>query len=126
MKETVSPAAGAAPRGPYSPGVVTTGRLLFVAGQLPIDPATNDVVAGGIAEQTTQALTNLLAVVQAAGGSAADIVKVNVFLVDIGDAATVNGVYAEKLPQPYPARTTTQSPLPRGAMIEVDAVAALG
>ena len=125
MKEPVTPAVAPTPRGPYSPGVVTSGRLLFVAGQLPTDPATDDIVPGGIVEQTTQALTNLLGVVDAAGGSAADIVKVNVYLADIGDAATVNGVYAEMLPKPHPARTTTQSALPRGAMIEVDAIVSL-
>lgn len=125
MKEAVRPAAGPAPRGPYSPGIITSGRLLFVAGQLPIDAATGDVVPGDVADQARQALTNLLGVVDAAGASAADIVKVNVYLADIRDAASVNAVYAEMLPEPYPARTTTQSPLPGGAAIEMDAVVSL-
>lgn len=125
MKEPIYPAGGPAPRGPYSPGVITSGRLLFVAGQLPIDPLADDVVAGDVAGQAKQALTNLLGVIDAAGASAEDIVKVNVYLADIDDAATVNSVYAAVLPQPYPARTTTQSPLPRGALIEVDAVVSL-
>lgn len=125
MKEPIRPAAGPTPRGPYSPGVVTSGRLLFVAGQLPIDPATNEVVGEDVADQARLALSNLIGVVEAAGGDAGDIVKVNVYLRDIGDAAVVNGVYAGMLPEPYPARTITQSALPRGAAIEVDAVASL-
>lgn len=125
MKQPVRPANGPTPRGPYSPGIVASGRLLFVAGQLPIDPATDDLVSEDVADQTRQALANLLGVVEAAGAGAGDIVKVNVYLRDIADAATVNAIYAETLPEPYPARTTTQSPLPRGAAIEVDAVVAV-
>lgn len=125
MKEPIRPAAGPTPAGPYTPGIAATGRLLFVAGQLPIDPATNELISNDVAEQARQALANVVRVVEAAGGSASDIVKVNVYLRDIGDAAAVNAIYAETLPEPYPARTTTQSPLPRGAAIEVDAIAAL-
>lgn len=126
MKQPVKPARGPTPRGPYSPGIVTSGRLLFVAGQLPIDPTTNELVSEDVAKQVHQALANLLGVVEAAGAAAADIVKVNVYLRDIADAATVNPIYAETLTEPYPARTTTQSALPRGAAIEVDAVVSLG
>lgn len=125
MKDPIRPASGPTPRGPYSPGIVTSGRLLFVAGQLPIDPNTDDLVPGDVADHARQALTNLLGVVEAAGASPGDIVKVNVYLSDVGQAATVNEVYAEMLPEPYPARTTTQSSLPRGATIEVDAVVSL-
>lgn len=125
MKEPVLPEGAPTPRGPYSPGIVTSGRLLFVAGQLPIDPATNELVSDDIGEQVRQALANLLRVVEAAGASAAGIVKVSVFLRDLADASQMNAVYAEVLPQPYPARTTTQSALPRGAGIEIDAVVAL-
>lgn len=122
MKEPIRPRSGPTPRGPYSPGMVTSGRLLFVAGQLPIDPVTDDLVTGDVADQARQALRNLLGVVEAAGADAGDIVKVNVYLRDIGDATAVNEVYTELLHEPYPARTTTQSPLPRDAAIEIDAV----
>lgn len=125
MKEPIRPEGGPTPRGPYSPGIVTSGRLLFVAGQLPIDPATDELAGEDIESQTRQALVNLREVVEAAGGTPAGVVKVNVFLRDIADAPRMNEVYAEAFTEPYPARTTTESRLPRGAAIEVDAVVSL-
>jgi 2-iminobutanoate/2-iminopropanoate deaminase len=111
MKEPIRPEQGPTPRGPYSPGILTSGRLLFVAGQLPIDPASDELVAGDIESQTRQALVNLRGVVEAAGAGPGDVVKVNVFLRDIADAPRVNEVYAEAFTEPYPARTTTESRL---------------
>ena len=125
MKEPVSPANGPTPKGPYSAGVITSGRLLFVAGQLPLNPVTGELGAEDIEGQTRQALDNLRGVVEAAGAGLRDVVKVNLYLRDIADGPRVNVIYAETFPEPFPARTTTQSALPRGAGIEIDAVVSL-
>lgn len=85
MKKLIRAANGPAPRGPYTPGIVTAGRLLFVAGQLPLEPTSGELVPGGIDGQTRQALANLRAVVEAAGARMEDVVRVGVFLADIGD-----------------------------------------
>jgi len=125
MKHPISPRSGPIPKGPYTPGIVASGRLLFVSGQLPIDPSTNELVDGPLETQVRQAIANVQAVVDTAGGSLSGIVKVNVYLRDIADGPRVNEIYAQSFPEPYPARTTTQSPLPRGAAIEIDAVVSL-
>lgn len=125
MKEPIYPTAGPTPRGPYTPGIVTGGRLLFVAGQLPLETTSGELVDGGIEQQTRQALANLRDVVEAAGARMEDVVRVGVFLADIGDAPVMNEVYADAFPEPRPARTTSQSPLPRGSRIEIDAVVSL-
>jgi reactive intermediate/imine deaminase len=117
-----------APRaiGPYSQAV-RAGDTVYLSGQIPLDPATGELVTGDITAQTRRVFDNLVAVCTAAGGSLADIVRVGIYLTDLGDFAAVNAVMAEYCKQPYPARSTIQvSALPRGAQVEVDAVIVLG
>jgi len=111
--------------GPYSQGVVA-GDLVFTSGQIPMTPS-GDLVAGGVAEAARQSLANLLAVLAAAGATEADVVKVTVFLADMGDFEAVNAVYAETFSPPYPARSCIEvSRLPKGVPIEIEAVARIG
>ncbi len=108
--------------GPYSQAM-KTGDLLFTSGQLPIDPATGKMVEGSVAERAHQAIKNLKAVIEAAGGNLGDVVKTTVFLADIGDFQDVNTVYAEYFEEPYPARSAFQvAALPLGAVLEIEAV----
>lgn len=111
--------------GPYSQAV-RAGNTVFFSGQVPIDPATGELVDGDIAAQARRAFDNLQAVCEAAGGSFDDIVRVGLYLTDLGQFAQVNAVMAEYFSAPYPARSTIEvSALPRGAAFEVDAVMAL-
>lgn len=111
--------------GPYSQAVAANG-FLFCSGQLPLDPATGELVPGGAAEQAGQALKNLKAVLEGAGASLADVVKTTCFLADMGDFAAFNAVYATYFTSDFPARSTFQvAALPKGAKVEVEAVAAL-
>ncbi len=115
----------AAPRaiGPYSQAVVA-GDLVFVSGQIPIAPATGEMVVESFEAQVRRALANLGAVLQAAGSSPARVVKVNVYLTDMGLFAEFNKVYAEYFGEHRPARAVVQvSALPRGAQVEIEAVA---
>jgi 2-iminobutanoate/2-iminopropanoate deaminase len=121
-------ATNEAPRaiGPYSQGV-RTGSLLFTSGQIALDPETQQVVAGGISEQTEQVLANLKAILEAGGSSFAQVVKATVFLKNFDDFAAMNAIYAEHLAaggsQP-PARTTVEvSRLPKDVLIEIDLIA---
>ena len=112
--------------GPYSQAT-RAGNLVFLSGQVPLDPATGNLVEGDIAAQARQAFDNIKAVVAAAGGSMDDIVRVGLYLTDLSQFGEVNAVMAEYFSQPYPARSTIEvSALPRGARFEVDAVMALG
>lgn len=117
----------AAPRaiGPYSQAVqVPSGTMTFFSGQIPIDPATGDLVAGDIAAQTTRVMENLGAVLQAAGLGFEHVVRCGIFLVDLGDFAKVNEVYARYFGNAPPARATVQvSALPKGSRVEIDAIA---
>jgi 2-iminobutanoate/2-iminopropanoate deaminase len=111
--------------GPYSQGI-QVGKLVFTAGQLGMDPATGKLVEGGIEAQTRQALTNLSAVLEAAGASLAHVVKVTVFLQDIGDFQVMNGVYAQFFTADPPARSAVEvAALPLGGLVEIEAVAAI-
>ena len=117
-----------APRaiGPYSQAI-RTGELLFLSGQIPLDPSTGELVSGGIEVQTRRVLDNLGAILQSAGGSFADVVKTTIYLVDLAEFAVMNGVYESYFTQPAPARATVQvAALPKGARIEIEAVARLG
>lgn len=108
---------------PYSQGIVA-GDLVFVSGQLGIDPAGGHVVEGGIVEQTEQVMKNLAAVLAEAGSSLANAVMVSIFLVDLADFQAMNEVYARHLNEPYPARATVQiAALPSGARVEIAVVA---
>lgn len=114
------------PVGPYSQGVVA-GGWLFVSGQIPIDPETGELVAGDFREQTRRVLENLKAVVEAAGASLGDVVKVTVYLTDISRFQEFNEVYREYFPREPPARVVVQvAGLPKGAELEVEAIAYLG
>lgn len=109
--------------GPYSQAVRANG-LLFVSGQIPLDPATMEVVDGGIEAQTRQVLANLRAVLEAAGSSFDQVVRTTIFLSDLADFATVNAIYAEAFGSTRPARSTIQAArLPRDVRIEIDAIA---
>ena len=109
--------------GPYSQGVVANG-LLFTAGQIALDPATGSVVEGDVGVQTRRVLANLEAILKAAGATWNDVVKTTVYLHDMGDFAKVNQIYAEAFGSARPARSTVQvSALPRGVLVEIDAVA---
>ena len=109
--------------GPYSQAVRANG-LLFVSGQIPLDPATMEVVGGGIEGQTRQVLTNLRAVLEAAGSSLDQVVRTTIFLADLGEFAAVNAIYAEAFGTARPARATIQAArLPRDVRIEMDAIA---
>ena len=111
--------------GPYSQAT-RAGDTVFFSGQVPIDPATGNLVDGDITAQARRAFDNLKAVCEAAGGSFDHIVRVGLYLTDLGQFAQVNAVMAEYFSQPYPARSTIGvSALPRGAAFEVDAVMVL-
>ena len=126
MSKTVIATSGApAAIGPYSQGI-RTDNLIFTAGQAAIDPATQQVVAGGITEQTTQTLENLKAVLEAGGSSLGRVVKANVYLKNLEDFGAMNEVYAKYLGAqgPLPARTTVEvSRLPRNVLVEIEFVA---
>jgi 2-iminobutanoate/2-iminopropanoate deaminase len=108
---------------PYSQGI-SFGDLVFVAGQLGVDPASGDVVEGGIAEQTERVMLNLAAILEEAGSGLDKLLKTSIFLVDLADFAAMNEVYASHLEEPYPARATVQiAALPSGARVEIEAVA---
>ncbi|MCX7043457.1 MAG: RidA family protein [Gammaproteobacteria bacterium] len=110
--------------GPYSQAV-RSGSQVFLSGQIPLDPATGQLVEGDIATQSRRVFDNLAAVCAAAGGSMDQVVRVGIYLMDLGDFAAVNAVMADYFTAPYPARSTIQvSGLPRGARVEVDAILA--
>jgi len=110
--------------GPYSHGV-RTGQLLFLSGQVPIDPTTGNLVDGDVSAQTRRVMLNLEAVLKAAGLSLHDVVRTTIFLADMNDFAAVNAVYGTFFADPYPARATVQvSRLPKDARVEIDAIAA--
>lgn len=112
--------------GPYSQAT-RAGDTVFLSGQIALDPATGEVVAGGIDAQARRAFENLAAVCAAAGGSLDDVVRVGLYLTDLGEFAAVNAVMAEVFEAPYPARSTIEvSALPKGVVFEVDAVMVLG
>ncbi|MGN6741260.1 RidA family protein [Dyella sp.] len=111
--------------GPYSQAV-RAGNTVYFSGQIPLDPATGALVKGDIQAQTRRVFDNLTAVAEAAGGSLAQIVRVGIYVTDLGHFAEVNAVMAEYFQAPYPARSTIEvSALPKGAQVEVDAVMAL-
>jgi len=111
--------------GPYSPGI-RAGNLLFLSGQIPLDPATGTVVGSDIAEQTEQVFRNIGALLDAAGATFADVARTTVFLVDLGEFAAMNTVYSKYVVDPPPARSTIQvARLPRDVRVEIDVIAVL-
>jgi 2-iminobutanoate/2-iminopropanoate deaminase len=112
--------------GPYSQGVIA-GGVLYTAGQIALDPASGKIVEGGIVEQTDRVMQNLQEVLKEAGASWADVVKTTVYLHDLAHFPTVNEIYGRWLDGSRPARSTVQvSALPRGALVEIDAIAIVG
>lgn len=112
--------------GPYSQAVLVENTM-YLSGQIGLDPATGDLVAGGVVPETEQALKNMGAVLSAAGAQFSNIVKATVLLQNINDFAAVNDVYARYFPKNYPARAAYQvAALPKGAQVEIEAVAIIG
>ena len=125
MLDAVSTSGAPKAIGPYSQGIVANG-LLFTAGQVALDPATGELVAGGITEQTTRALQNLKAVLAAAGSDFSQVIKTTVFLVDMAEFADMNEVYGRTFGSHRPARSTVAvGGLPRGARVEIEIIAAV-
>ncbi|HET8900131.1 MAG TPA: Rid family detoxifying hydrolase [Rhodanobacteraceae bacterium] len=125
-RSIIATAAAPAAIGPYSQAV-RHGNTVYFSGQIPLDPATGAMVAGGVEAQTRRVFDNLVAVATEAGGSLADFVRVGIYLTDLGDFAVVNGIMAEYFQAPYPARATIQvAALPKGAQVEIDAIMVLG
>jgi 2-iminobutanoate/2-iminopropanoate deaminase len=123
MKELVASKGAPAAIGPYSQAI-RAGSLVFLSGQIPLDPATGVLVEGDIAAQTTRVMENLRAVLAAAGCTFHDVVRTTIYLVDLSHFATINEAYGRFFEAPFPARATVQvAALPRGAQVEIDAVA---
>jgi 2-iminobutanoate/2-iminopropanoate deaminase len=115
-----------APIGPYSQAVVADG-VLYCSGQVPLDPASGELVGGGIAEQAQRCLENLDAVCRAAGTQLVEAVRVGIYMTDLDLFAELNDVYASFFSQPFPVRTTVGvAALPKGALVEMDATVPLG
>ena len=125
MRKVISTDAAPQAIGPYSQAIVHNG-IAYLSGQIPLDPATGQIVAGGIEEQTERVLDNLGAVLTAAGASFATVLKTTIFVKDMNDFAKVNEIYARYFASDPPARATVQAAkLPRDVMVEIDAIAAV-
>lgn len=122
MIERLTPPGVPAPRGPYSPAV-RAGDFIFVAGQVPVDPATNQMLTGDIQHETTLVLNNMKLILEGAGASMADVVKVSVFLADGKDFAGMNEVYATYFGEHKPVRTTVTCGFMADIKVEIDCVA---
>jgi reactive intermediate/imine deaminase len=124
-KHAISSPEAPAAIGPYSQAI-RAGDTLWMSGQIPLDPASMQIVDGGIEAQAARVFDNMRAVLKAAGGTLDDVVKLSILLVDLGDFAKVNEIMAKAFRQPFPARSTYQvAALPRGGRIEVEAIASL-
>jgi 2-iminobutanoate/2-iminopropanoate deaminase len=123
MRKQITSSKGAPPKGVYSPAIVAEGPTLYVSGQGPVDPQTGNFVLGSFEEQAKLTFDNVTALLEAAGTSWANVVKVGVFLADLDNFGKMNEVYRTYLTEPYPARTTVQAGLPGGMEIEVDCIA---
>jgi len=123
MKQAISSSGAPKAIGPYSPAI-RTGQLLFVSGQVPLDPATGQMIEGDITAQARRVLDNIGALLISGGRSFADVVRTTIFLADMNDFAAVNDVYGQYFSEPYPARATVQvARLPKDARVEIDAIA---
>ena len=123
MKQAISSPDAPKAIGPYSQAV-RAGQLLFLSGQVPLDPATGQMVTGDIAAETRRVFENLAAVLKAGGRSFADVVRTTVYLADMNDFAAMNEVYGHYFSEPFPARATVQvARLPKDARVEIDAIA---
>ena len=125
MKQRINTEKAPAAIGPYSQAIDSGTGLIFVSGQLPIDPATGAFPEGGVQAQTRQSLTNAKAILEAAGLSLANVVKTTVFLADMADFAAMNEIYAEFFTEPFPARSAVAvKTLPKNALVEIECIAA--
>lgn len=125
MRQAVSSPNAPAAIGPYSQAI-KSGNLLFLSGQIPLDPATGQLVPGGIDAQTRQVFTNIGAILQAAGASFDQVVTATVYVADMNDFAKVNEIYATYFSSPAPARATVQvARLPKDSLVEIQVVAAI-
>jgi len=123
MIERIHPAGAPAPRGPYSPAV-RAGDTIYVSGQVPIDPISGQIVTGDVQVETRQVLNNIRNILAGCGASLADVVRCAVYLTDAADFKAMNEVYAEFLGSSKPARATVEvSRLPKGVLIQIDAIA---
>lgn len=115
------------PVGPYNQATIAGGRMLFVSGQIPLDPQTNEIVRPqDVAKQTEQVMANIQAILEAAGVSWQQVVKINIYLADINDFATVNQVYGQYLDENAPARACIQvAALPKNSLVEMECIAAI-
>lgn len=121
-RQIIQTEAAPAAIGPYSQAVAV-GRTVYFSGQIPLDPASGELVAGDVRAQAQRVFANLEAVCAAAGGALADVVRVGIYVTDLGDFAIVNEVMAEHFAEPWPARSTIEvAALPKGAEVEVDAI----
>jgi 2-iminobutanoate/2-iminopropanoate deaminase len=126
VKESIATQAAPAAIGPYSQAIRFSGPMLYISGQIPLDPATMKLVEGGIEEQTRRVMENLKAVLGASGCGLDDIVKTTIYLTSLEDFKAVNQVYGEYFAEQPPARATVEvSALPMGAAVEIEAVAVL-
>jgi 2-iminobutanoate/2-iminopropanoate deaminase len=122
-KQAVTVANGPSAIGPYSVGI-QAGEFVFTAGQIGLDPATGNIVSGGVEAETRQALENLKKILEAAHSGLDEVVKTTVFLQNMGDFAAMNAIYAQYFAEPYPARSAIQvAALPKNAQVEIEAVA---
>ncbi|HET9703514.1 MAG TPA: Rid family detoxifying hydrolase [Vicinamibacterales bacterium] len=125
MKELVTAPGAAKAIGPYSPAL-KVGNLLFLSGSIPLDPVSGQLVEGGIVEQTRRVMENIKALLAAAGADLSNIARTTVFMVDLGEFAEMNEIYASYFTAPYPARSTVQVvKLPRDVRVEIDVIAVL-
>lgn len=126
-REVIQTEGAPAAIGPYSQAIaVPAGRMIFLSGQIPLDPQSGQVVDGDVSAQTERVMKNLEAVLEKAGATFANVVRCGIFLTDLGDFAKVNEVYGKRFPLNPPARATVQvSALPRGVKVEIDAIAVI-
>jgi 2-iminobutanoate/2-iminopropanoate deaminase len=125
VRELVTAAGAPKAIGPYSPAL-KVGNLLFLSGSIPLDPVSGQLVAGGIVEQTTQVMENIKSLLEAAGASFNNVARTTVFMIDLGEFAQMNEIYAKYFTAPYPARSTVQVvKLPRDVRVEIDVIAVL-
>ncbi len=124
QKQVVSTDKAPAAVGPYSQGIRAKGELLFLSGQVPLDPATGKLVEGGVEAQTRQCCKNIAAVLASQGLGMENVVKTTVFITNMGDFPKVNAIYKEHFPAPCPARSCVEvSALPLGALVEIESIA---
>jgi 2-iminobutanoate/2-iminopropanoate deaminase len=127
MKKIIQTDQAPAPVGPYNQAIAATGQIIFVAGQIPLDPTTGAIVGGDdVAQQTERAIANVEAILKAAGATLQDVVKTTVFLADMNDFTAMNAVYAKAFTESAPARACVEvSRLPKDVRVEIECIAVI-